>query len=374
MSVRYIVAFAESTLGKGVPKIRFPITRNLVYVSLFLSLLCPTFFLLTYGYFVDFNKIYCAILPCALAGSAGGLWIFRFWEKKMQASVTQIVREKIQKIAHNSHIESDFEKELELLRVEFSCFKEEACAEQGKLVQELKHKELLAQDYQRTIAEQRLIIEKKQQTIVSLEVKLQDLMNDLRGLLQIETRTNQRKEVPLPLINEETLLDTFLTPLPASRTVHDTSLQLKKYITKAENLTGVDHLGNIGGKSPRFLDLSLECYTIDRRRLFDCFKDETVAIIYIYSPLEKKFLFVNFAVKSLTGWSPEKFAQEFAHITIRGYQDWEEALSHMKQQKEWLSELTILNKAGHPRTFECLMGLLQKGPFTNHALGLLLPK
>ena len=147
------------------------------------------------------------------------------------------------------------------------------------------------------------------------------------------------------------------------RTPYDFSIQLHRYIEKAEHLTGVDHLGYLGGKSPRFLDLSIEGYAIDKRRLFDSFKDETGGVVFIYSLAEKKFLFVSPGVKELTGWSQEKFMKEFARLVVRGYPEWDEALGKFKAMKELALRMGILNRAGEAQTVDCYMGLIGKGDF-----------
>lgn len=275
---------------------------------------------------------------------------------------------------HRLHLEMDKKleemrctyHEFEDLKKEYHRLEEEMIHLKEQSQKELKHKELLLSEYQKTISEQRKIIEKKQSYISQLETKVRDLMYEIRNLLQLDSSSKDGLN-----INEQAMIDSFLLPAPLPHTPYDFSLQLHKYIEKAENLTGVDHLSYAKGKSPRFLDLTLESYAIDRRRLFECFKDETAGILFIYSPVDKNFLFVSSLVKSLTGWGPEKFMKEFPRLAVKGYFDWEEALLKTKMFKESATKLVIMDKAGHPKPFECYMGMISKGPFSQHVFGIL---
>jgi len=402
---------------------RLPINRKTIYLSLLCCLLIPLFIVSRYGTgFITLFSISSA--------SISGWLLLRIWEKKMQHSVTQILHSKMEKIqepqpsvpdndvfykqeiqrlvselekaqigyehqinlmqssvakskneVHQLNLEMDKKLEevrvayleFEDLRKEYNRLEEEAVRQNEETQKNLKHKDSLLTEYQRTISEQRMIIEKKQRYIAKLEGKVRDLMYEIRSLLQLETTPPKGDEREGLGSSEQAMIDAFLLPSSSPQTPYDFSMQLQKYIEKVENLTGVDHLGYVGGKSPRFLDLSLECYAIDRRRLFDIFKDETAGIMYIYSPSERKFLFVNQLVKSLIGWSPEKFMKEFSRLVPQGYLDWEEAVSKVKAIKECSMRLAILNKSGQLQSFECYMGMISKGPFIQHVIGMFIP-
>jgi PAS domain-containing protein len=337
-----------------------PSSRTTIYISLLCCLLIPMICVSSYGANVGVKGIILMALPSLIFGATGLWFLLQLWEKKMHLGVTQFIRAKMDKIQESNHT-----LELEDLRQEYHQEREELMRQKEEAQRNLQKREALLSEYQKTISEQRAILEKKGRHIEHLEGRVRALCLEIRNLLQLETSS------PGLNVNEQAMIDSFLLSSSSPHKTYDFSIQLQKYIDKAENLTGVDHLGYIGGRSPRFLDLSLECYAIDRRRLLESFKDESAHIIYLYSPLEKKFLFVNWAVKSLTGWGREKFMKEFPRLVVQGYLDWEEALFKLKTAKECFTKLVIVNKTGELKPFECFMGVLSRGPFINHVLGLL---
>jgi len=406
-------------------------TRKTLYMALFGSCVLPCLFVTCYAASLGLRSVWVvALFSSVLSGGVGG-YLLRFWERKMQSSVNRILKEKLLKIHPSAqaqasaaphvsaqpqkeierleaelaktkvgyehqmnlmrssvakskeevhHLNLEMDKKLEEMRIaylefedlrkEYHRLEEDALRMKQEAQKGLQHKEALGNEYQRTIAEQRAIIEKKQRYIAKLEGKVRDLMYEIRSLLQLENTTEP--SLIGSEMNEQEMLDYYL-PSPKI-TMYDLSQQLKQYIGKAEELMGVDHLGYVGGESPRFLDNSLESYAVDRRRLFDSFKDETTGALFIYSFAEKKFLFVNAHIKTLIGWSPEKFIKDFPRLVARGYHDWEEALKKIQAVKECRFELAMLNKSGKSVPLECLIGLMSKGPFMRHVLGIVAPK
>ena len=365
------------------------------------------------------------ITPLLSLVSAGGGWcVLKLWEQKMKRSVSELLKAKMEHLKQPHEIKAyqeerdylktqleearrgyehqidllqssvakskeavyqlnlEMDKKLEEMRIaylEFEDLRQEyhrlendyqkAREESGR---QLKHKESLINEYQRTISEQRMIIEKKQRYITQLEGKVRDLMYEIRSLLQLEEPSRETK---LPLLDpsKQEMIDYYLPTSNQENTVYDLSLQLQRYIEKTENLTGANHLGYIGGKSPRFPDMSLDNYAIDRRRLFDSFRDEMTGIVFIYSQVEKKFLFVNHYLKTLLGWSPEKFMKDFPHLVLKGFPEWQNALVETLSMKETQTGLTIQSKSGEQSHFNCQMGLVSKGPFVDHVIGILAP-
>jgi len=363
--------------------------RTYIHVALFACLLLPLLFLASFGAKRGAQEIFLIAAAYACLGAAG-IWFFlRLWEKQIQKSAAQLAQAKAEKIKEspsedkieiqqlrdevfqlNQGMDQKREEmraaylEFEDLRKEHRNLEEEVARQNEDFKKEIEQKESLLNEYQKTIAEQRTILGKRQLQISKLEAKVRDLMQEIRGLLQLDMKSSGLD------VSEQAMLDAFLSVSP-SLTPYDLSVQLHRSIEKTEGIMGVDHLGYVGGKSPRFLDLSLESYTVDKRRLFECFKDETVGIIFIYSPAEKKFLFVNQLTKTLLGLSSEKFIKDFPHLVVQGYHEWETALIKAKSQKECFSRLAILDKAGQTKAFECHMGKISKGPFIHHILGIL---
>ncbi|MFC2049497.1 hypothetical protein ACFLR2_02340 [Chlamydiota bacterium] len=402
------------------------LTRKTIYLSLLTCLLVPVLVIASFGAMMGARGIFVIGFLAAGLGGCGGWFLLQLWERKMQRSVSQLVQARMERLhdfpadlplsqvqryeieiqrlsdelektrigyEHQislmqssvakskeevQQLHFDMDKKLEEMRLAYLEF-EDLRQEYRRLDEESKHRiaerqqslenrETLINEYQRTVAEQRMIIEKKQRYIANLETKVRDQMYEIRSLLQLEAPIKpgpieERVDVP----EHESYSPTAHAP----QTPYDFSIQLHRYIEKAEHLTGVDHLGYLGGKSPRFLDFSLDGYAVDKRRLFDSFKDETGGTVFIYSLAEKKFLFVNPAVKGLTGWSQEKFMKEFPRLVARGYPEWEEAMGKIKVVKEYALRLSILNRSNQPRPVDCYMGLIGKGPFGQHVIGIL---
>ena len=420
---------SEEVLAQSYKTV-IPSTRKTIYIILLGCLLLPIICVTGYAASVGFKGIFVVAFLAASLSGGGGWYLLRIWEQKMQRSVNELVRRRMRKMhdfgtepqsarvpnreavytAEIQRLEAELEKvsigyehqidlmqssvakskndvhqlnlemdrkleemrlaylEFEDLRKEYHRLEEDVVHVKEKARESLKHKDSLINEYQRTMSEQRTIIEKKQHYISKLEGKVRDLMYEIRSLLQLEESPHD--SVPQVDMNEQAMRDYYLPSSSQAHTPYDLSQQLGHYIEKAEELTGVDHLGYVGGKSPRFLDMSLECYAVDRRRLFDSFKDETTGILFIYSQVEKNFLFVNHYVKTLIGWSPEKFVKEFPRLVVRGYPEWGETLRNVKMKRESRLQLAILNKSGQPVGFECYLGMITRGPFANHVIGI----
>ncbi len=398
---------------------RLPFSRKMVYFSLLLCMLFPT------GIAVLCHLPILALLA-ALIGSFGGWLLLQLWEQKMQDSVSTLLYSKMERIREpqtlllekNPHYEQqiahlsitlektrigyehqinllqssvakskdevhqlhlDMDKKLEQMRLAYHEFEDlrksynqlvdESARKQEDAAHELKHKNSLLAEYHKTISEQRMIIEKKQHSIGKLEGRVNDLMYEIRSLLRLETAANHHEKSSGLDLRDQARIDAFLTPTQTPQTPYDFSVQLNKYIEKVETLAGVEH--NSFGKSSRFSDLSLENYEFAKRHLFESFDDETLGIIFIFSPQERRFLFVNPAVKSITGWSSEKFMKEFPSLVARGYPEWEGAVAKMRTLKETALKLALINKNGQAKIFECYMGLIVKGPFSHHIIGIL---
>jgi len=380
------------------------LSRTHFYLFVLGCLLLPVIVVTCYAAEVR-GVFFVALLSLLLSGGVA-LFLLRMWEQKMQRSVSKLVNLRLAQAnvptstdaisrlqgeleearrgyehqidllqssvakskdeVHQLNLEMD--KKLEEMRLAYLEF-EDLRKEYHRLVEDyerarvennsqVKHKESLNNEYQRTIAEQRMIIEKKQRYIAKLEGKVRDLMYEIRSLLQLEE---------LPVDTPQLTIDHYLSPSNSTNTPYDLSMQLQCFIEKAENQTGMDHLG---GESPRFLDLS-DSYAVDRRRLFDSFRDETVGVVFILSITEKKFLFVNQHVKELLGWGPEKFMKEFPRLVTDGYPEWKKALSRMSGSQECQTQMVLQCKSGEQKEFTCIMGLISKGPFTKHIIGIL---
>lgn len=380
-------------------KFRLPtwrLTRNHLYVLLMGALMLPVVVVACFAAEVR-GVFFVALLASLFSG--GGVWyVLRLWEMKMQRSVTKLVERRLsqnpqlqeEKIAsleneldqmrrgyehqidlmqssvakskdevHYLNLEMDKKLEemrlayleFEDLRKEYSRLEEEYAQVKKEGLNQVAKKESLMAEYQRTISEQRSIIEKKQTYIAKLEAKVQDLMYEIRSLLHLEQ---------MPPHSPSSVADHY--EASAQPAPFDYSLQLQKYVEKAENQTGMGHLGG------RFLDHS-DSYAVDRRRWFEELREEVGAVVFVISLTEKKFLFVNPHVKEVLGWAPEKLMKEFRRLVVEGYAEWKAAISGIEGECE--TKLAIECKAGEHKRFTCRMAKVSQGPFTNHVVGIL---
>lgn len=264
---------------------------------------------------------------------------------------------------------AEFRLEFEDLKQEYKLLQQERDAVSKEFKEQLSHKEGLITEYQQTIHEQRAIIEKKQRYIGKLEGKVHDLMYEIRSLLQLDAR----EEIPLQTYPEQKedftkyLLPSRKAPVEIT-TQYDLALILQKYLTDTEKFPS---FGMKDGKS-RFLDLPLENYAINQRQLFDSLRDETCAIVFVYSQMEGKLLFMNSHAKTLLGWSPEKVIKDFGTLA-EDLEPFHHALRLLQRQREASCEISLKDKYGVAIDFKCLMGAIFEGPFQHHVIGLLSP-
>ncbi len=375
--------------------------RYRLYFFLILCFFFPLCLVAFYAHAVA--GIFVVATLAGLLGMVSAWYILKEWRERMFHAANALIRAKLVQISHTfpeqiaevTRLRAGFEKEredyeyqIDLLHTAVAKSKEEVCQlhrsmdkkleemrlayhefedmrrEYQRIAQELvaikeekkealKQQEAVGREYHKTITEQRMVIEKKQRYIGKLEGKVRDLMYEIRNLLQLDTPLQQE-----PLDDRK-----------GSNSSYDLTVQLQKYIERAETMTGVDHIGYLEGGSPRFL--SPGSYAVDLRRLFESFREEAAAIIFLYSSQENRFLFVNDCVKTTLGWGPEKFMKEFAHLVCKGYPEWKSGLARLSSSRKQFTSLHILNRSGEARPFQCYMGVIAKGPFSGHILGLL---
>lgn len=252
--------------------------------------------------------------------------------------------------------------EFEAVRKEYLRLQEENLHLKEYAQEETEHHEALVNELRKAAEQQKIALEKKQRYIAKLEGKVRDLMYEIRSLLQLE----------MPL--EESEIEAVEEPKPLSSLSlshpFDLSSQLQRYVDMAQSLTGLSYAE---GKPSRFMDLTPHTFAIDQRRLFDSLNDETAGILFLFSQVEMKFVFVSKGVKTFLGWSPEKFMKEFPHLVLEGYSEWREALGKIHGVKEAKLDLNIQSRSGSTHNFECMMKMLTSGPFTLHILGILVP-
>lgn len=391
-------------MDKAVLKKRAAIhlNRRCFYLLLFTCFIFPLF--LTTCVAKQGEEVILVALLSSLLGGIGGYYLLWSWERRLQKAVARLVEEKCQQVnmlpsqevenfrheferarlgyEHqidllNSSVQKSKEQvnelnlqmdkkleevrlaylEYEDLRKEYARLDEEYKRYKAEIQSQFNHKESLISDYQKTISEQRSIIEKKQHYISKLEGKVRDLMYEIRSLLQIEDPLLEK----IPMVKEEEPAQMSIQQRP-----YDHSLQVTRYVSMAEQFTGADHLGG------RFIDSAMHRYAIDLRPLFDNLRDESSGLIFVYSQVEDKFLFVNKIIKNILGWSGEKFMKDFEELVSQGYTDWRQAISEISKERQKRLQLVLKTKTGEQKPFDCYMGLITKGPFANYVIGMMI--
>lgn len=350
-----------SEVGSRKISLRLSLSRGLL-----LSLIAASFLVTALA-----HNLYVA-LACALCG----FLLIRIFEQKMQKSVERLVRKKCELLEQSPPMQLEIKKlkiemerkseeirhaylEFEDLRREYQRLGEEFRLFKHEKGEQFEQKESVLSEYNRTIQEQRIIIEKKQRYVVQLETKVRDQMYEIRSLLQLEEPITTALP-PVDMLNREEVHDYYLgNQMPS----FDLDLELSRVVDRAELFTGADHLGS------RFLR-SASSLSIDLRRLFDSLRDETAGIIFFYSVSEKKILFANNYVKTLLGYSPEKFVNDFPSLVKAGLLIWKEALEKIQKTKRM--PLVLVSRAGEERKLECEMKLIEKGPFAGNVMGMII--
>lgn len=428
----------EKTTNLAEKKNFLALSRKNLYFLLLLCYLTPIFISLGYALtFADAKStrlLFLTVMIATAAGIGGALFLLHGFERKMQRCVAAIVKEKLESIkkpeedellasyqekikqlhSYIQELRNGYEHQIDLLHSSAAKSKaqvEELSVEMDKKLEEvrgayleyedvrkenvrlqeenallrkeaeegLKHKDSLLTEYQHTISEQRIIIEKKQHYVSRLESKVRDLMYEIRSLLQLEEHTLPPSSAPPVEISDQSVnekeFDQYYIPSRKERaaTPFDLSHALGRYLETAEKFTGVDHLGYLGGKSPRFLDVSVDTYAIDLRRFFDTLREENSHVLFVYSQMEQKLLFVNNHVRTVLGWNPDKFIKDFPQLVEDGFNQLQEAMGRINSVKESQLRLAIRCKTGQDQLFHCFLGAISHGPFLNHVIGILSP-
>jgi hypothetical protein len=114
-------------------------------------------------------------------------------------------------------------------------------------------------------------------------------------------------------------------------------------------------------------------FYLDIRRLYDSLRTESTATIFLYSPKEGKFLFVNDHVQSLLGWSSEKFIQSFSDIAKNSLNSWKQIIAANHHKEDMSATLVLTTKNGIDLIVNCHMAPVPSGTFRNLLFGILYP-
>lgn len=271
-------------------------------------------------------------------------------------------------------VNEQLEKKIEALTVDYEQFQNTSREYQ-------EQNRILLHEHQQTIHEQRENLEKKQQQITLLEGQVRDLHYEIKTLMEVEERQSivrfptdrfpsdrlRQREFEFVIPTEE---DEDLAPPPQVHCAEEASQQLKRCLDIAQKITGGQYMNQ---KPSRLKDLPVENTALEMRRLFDNLRSENQATILLYSPKENKLLFVNNPIKSILGWSPDKFVQQFSSLVIEGAEAWKQSINQLSFKNESYANLLIASKAGHHVSVNCHLGLIPTGSFRHYVLAVLYP-
>lgn len=283
----------------------------------------------------------------------------------------------------------DEKRQLELERERHQQQAEQAFAEldalkQSSYAQLAQQKNMIA-ELQEVIAENKASAEKKQQQISQLETKVSDMRYEIRTLLHLAEAHQEPDFAEPPPVEAADAHHTRPPPMPDFPFDDDVfnavpekqictgagaSLQLRRCLDIAQKITGSNRFR---GQLTSFLDSPSDGFTIDLRRLCDSLRSENNSCILLYSPKENQLLFANNQVKALTGWSPEKFVQDFFDILQDSAREWRQGLSSLSMKSEAQIKLSLKTKNGQDIAVRAHLGLIPTGIFRQHAIAVLYP-
>lgn len=243
-------------------------------------------------------------------------------------------------------------------------------------LQDLNQQKVYINELQSSIADQKSLLDKRQQQISILETKVGDLTYEIKTLLQIAERHSdsissiQESEYTytIPTTTEPTNNFQDFQPEKQVHSSDDASRQLKRCLDIAQKITGSNRFNT---QLSTFLDSPADNFSIDLRRLCDSLRSENNCTVFLYSPNENQPLFANNQIKVLTGWSPEKFIQNFNEILENSSNEWKQALSSLATKSETTVKLSLKSKTGQEVIVNGQIGLIPTGIFRYHAIAIL---
>lgn len=256
--------------------------------------------------------------------------------------------------------------------------------------EQLKQKQLQFNSLQQMTEDQRSEMEKRQEQIHQLDTKVHDLSYEIKTLLYLheeETappKSNVKKDDMTPLfastltdlspqisvqLEEPIQMENEATEIPIQTSLEALKL-LKKCVQTAEKLTGANYHNT---ESSRYRELSPSYYALDQRRLFDCIRHDPSALMMVYSQKEQKVLFVNTKVRTLLGWTQEKFIADFSVIMQEGLLEWKKAISLLSAIPESQARLIAKTKNGQEIFLDGYVGVIPTGLFRQYVLGVFYP-
>ncbi|CRX38849.1 hypothetical protein [Estrella lausannensis] len=307
-------------------------------------------------------------------------------EEAANTAFLQLEKELREEIAFRNEEIQRLNQERERERVEKELKEEELDSAQRLFEEKLEEEKLRNIGLQETVSDLKSRLEFKQEEIDKLGGKIRDLTYEIKTLLQIadmsiisEVRDKNEKEEDLfrnislsspPLSKSDKVeklpQDSYLAP-ESVKNLEDAKKQLRRCLDIAQKITGSHY---IRGQAARFRDMA-DHYALDLRRLCDSLRSENGAAVIVYSPRENRLLFINNHVKTILGYSPEKFVQDFESIVQEGMGDWKKVVGQLSTLHEAKTSLVMKNKNNEDVVVQCLLGMIPTGVFKSHVMGVL---
>lgn len=205
----------------------------------------------------------------------------------------------------------------------------------------------------------------KMQTSKHLENQIHDLRYEIKTLLQL-TEVDYAQLGMEPAKKQEVVPEVVVEPVAPLQPKGSARSRLTRCIDIAQKITAGYH-------SSSLRSLSLDPYAFDLRRLSDALKQETGALILVYSPKEERILFANGETKAILGISPEQFAQDFTEIAGSDFSTWKSGVTQLLTKSEVNITVDFKTNSFGPVALNALMGPIPTGVFRSLIIAILQP-
>lgn len=356
---------------------------------IFGTYLLPILALVIYSMTSTSQEIWYVFSAGLLCASAGTLFLYRMIAQLQQQPTQNVVEEEVaeeeeftEEIASSEEDREELDQknaEIQSLLVSQDDYRktteqtiEILSTENKKLEDQLVHKEQLREEMEQILAETRATSERRQQRINQLETKVRDLSYEIKTLLQLTDISEDENSEQAKMLAEtkapyhvENMMHAIKVGDQHVQTEEEAAEQLKRCVNTAQKMTGASHYTN---SSSRLRGIPVDNFALDLRCLFDSLRSETSCAILVYSPREDKLLFANDPIRHLTGWSPEKFAQNFDEIVQEGKEEWREAMGQLSSRAQSKVRLIIKSRSGDDTLIHGLLGAIPTGIFRHHII------
>lgn len=295
------------------------------------------------------------------------------------------MQRKVAMLSHDVFVKDEHIRQLEEEREQWQRQLDEGQhvqnTQQRALQDEIDRLNRLLHESKGMIGEQRAAMELNLERVSQLESKNDDLRYEIKTLLQVTQNSLKLDIEPMDPEGIKADLVPYLAPYTKSRdaivipdrpvrTNDEATQELRRCLEITQKFSGS---AAVAGSASRYKNAPSGGFALDMRQLFEALRQEQAAMIMFYSWNESKPLFVNAAVKTLLGWTPETFIQNFSEIIADGIQEWRHSLSDLRTKGETLARLTLKDRTGADLVVHCLLGRVQNGQFKNHILAVFYP-